>query len=403
MSDMSDDIFHNDGPKNPWGKGSNDKGSASGPSVGGGGRGTNGGSGNGGGAGGGRGRGPSGHNGPDFDLDDLLRRTRNNFGDGFKFSRNIVMLIILAVIGLWVSSGVYRVQPGEHAVIQRFGEYNRTQEQPGLGYHLPTPIETVKKLNVTLDRRIHIGFQEENLRRGGTQKRDIPQESLMLTSDANIVDIDVVVLWNIAEAYKYMFNIRDQEDTLKKSAESVLREVVGQTNLQPIITEGRDEVAERIKLKLQETMDTYGSGISIKQILIQGATVHPDVIPAFDDVVAALQDAEKFQNEATIYRNDIIPKARGEAIKMLQEAQGYKQSEIAKATGDSQRFTEVYTAYLKGKDVTKERIYIETMEDVLKNATITIIDQEAGGQGVLPYLPLSGGQAQQPRRNTSSR
>lgn len=323
------------------------------------------------------------------DLEDLLRKTRENFGNGFLPQKSLIFFGILIAVILWLSGGVYRIQPGEHAVIQRFGEYTRTQDQPGLGFHMPYPIETSEVLNVTLDRRINIGFEERGFSRiGSTQKMDIPAESLMLTADANIVDIDVVVLWNIGEADKFLFNIKEQEDTLKKTAESAIREVVGQTNLQPIITEGRDDVAARIKTVMQETMDAYGSGIAIKQVLIQGATVHPDVIEAFDDVVAAIQDAEKYQNEATIYKNDILPKARGKAIQMLQEAEGYKQSQIAKATGDAQRFEDVYNAYLTGKDVTKERIYIETMESVLRNAKKTIIDQENGGQGVVPYLPL---------------
>lgn len=338
---------------------------------------------------------PSGGNGPRGpempDIEDLLRRTRGMGGGfgGFQPERSVITILIVVFAVLWLSSGVYRVQPGEHAVIQRFGAFQRTQEQPGLGFHLPYPIETSQKLNVTLDRRVHIGFDEGGFNRAGMmQKRDIPAESLMLTADANIVDIDVVVLWNISEADKYIFNIRDQEDTLKKSAESALREVVGQTNLQPIITEGRDDVASRIKSVLQSMMDSYDAGIAIRQVLIQDATVHPEVIDAFDDVVAAIQDAEKFQNEATIYKNDILPKARGEAIKMVQEAQGYKQSQIARATGDAQRFQEVYEAYLTGKNVTKERIYIETMEEVLKNAQTTIIDNGSSGAGVLPYLPL---------------
>ncbi len=353
------------------------------------------------GAGGNKGRGPSSGgpkgSGPEIpDIDALLRKTRQNFGGGMRPEKGLIGLVILVLAGLWLSSGVYLVQPGENAVIQRFGAYLRTQEQPGIGFHLPYPVETSQKVNVTLDRRIHIGFEETGIGRTGVvQKRDIPAESLMLTADANIVDIDVVVLWNISEAYKYLFNIREQEDTLKKSAESALREVVGQTKLQPIITEGRDDVATRIKTVLQASMDSYGSGIAIRQVLIQGATVHPSVIDAFDDVVAAIQDAEKFQNEATIYKNDILPKARGEAIKMIQEAQGYKQTQIAKSTGEASRFQEVYEAYLTGKDVTRERIYIETMEAVLKNAQKTIIDQQSGGSGVIPYLPLGAQNAPQ--------
>lgn len=387
MSADNDDIFMNDGPKNPWGAPGGKPGSNRG------GRGSSSGSRNGGSDRerknyGGGGRGP---NGPDFDIDDFLRRARNNLGDGFKFGGGLIVIGLLVVLGLWMASGIYRVQPGEHAVIKRFGAYNRTQTDPGLGFHLPSPIESVKTVNVALVRKIHIGFDEGGTSRfsgGKTGARDIPEESLMLTADANIVDIDVTIQWNIADASKYFFNIRDQIDTLKKSSESALREVVGQTNLQPLITQKREQAAERIRNVLQEMMDDYGSGIAIKEVLIQDATVHPDVTAAFEDVVAALQDAEKFQNEATIYRNDIIPKARGQAIKMMQQAEAYKQSEIAKATGDAKRFDEVRQAYLKGKDVTRERIFIETMEEVFKNAQKIIVDQEKGSAGVLPYLPL---------------
>tara|TARA_B100001750_G_scaffold171927_1_gene140191 strand:- start:216 stop:1307 length:1092 start_codon:yes stop_codon:yes gene_type:complete len=324
------------------------------------------------------------------DLDELLRKAKGNFNFGNQDGGEgkIILLGIGVVAALWLASGFYRVLPNENAVIQRFGELNRTQTQSGMGYHMPWPIETLTKVNVTEDRRLTIGFNDYG--RGNSNARnDIPEESLMLTADANIVDIDVVVIWNIDNAHDYLFNIRAQEDTIKRVAESTTREVVGQTNLQPIITTGREQVSQRIKALTQETLDGYGSGIAIKQVLIQDATVHPDVTEAFDDVVAAGQDAERFQNEATIYKNDIIPKARGEAIRAIQEAQGYKESRTARAEGEAERFTQLYEAYAGGKDVTRQRIYIETMEEVLKDTDKTIIDQEGGSQGVVPYLPLN--------------
>lgn len=323
------------------------------------------------------------------DIDALLKKAKENFnfGSGNGGEGKIIIMGLLVIAALWMASGFYRVLPNENAVIQRFGALNRTQTDPGMGYHIPWPVESLTKVNVTEDRRLTIGFQD--LSRSNRGRSDIPEESLMLTADANIVDIDVVVIWNIDNAHDFLFNIRSQEDTIKRVAESTTREVVGQTNLQPIITTGREQVAQRIKKLTQEALDSYGSGVAVKQVLIQDATVHPDVTEAFDDVVAAGQDAERFQNEAQIYENDIIPKARGEAIRMIQEAQGYRESRIARAEGEADRFSQLYEAYTGGRDVTRERIYIETMEEVLRNTDKTIIDQEQGGQGVLPYLPLN--------------
>ena len=226
-------------------------------------------------------------------------------------------------------------------------------------------------------------------RLGAGGKRDIPEESLMLTSDANMIDLDLVVFWNIENARDYLFNILDPEQTIKKVAESAIREVVGQTKLQPITTGNRTDVADRAKKIMQDTLDSYKSGVSIIGVSIQEATVHPDVIEAFEDVVAAQQDAERFQNEATIYANDIVPKARGEAIKLVQAAEAYKTSTITKAKGDAERFNSIYTAYVEGKDVTRTRLYLETMEEVLKRAQKIVIDDTASGSGVVPYLPLN--------------
>lgn len=365
-----------DNKKNPWGNHSNDeRGSRK----------------NGGGHGGHRGGGGHGGGGPD-DIDEMLRRAQENFQDiipGDFRSGKLIGLILAAIVALWLATGFYIVNPGEHAVIQRFGAHYDTKTTEGLGYHFPAPIDKHTKENVNTIRRMNIGFVERGVRGGGAQKQSLPEESLMLTSDRNIVDLYMVIQWNIKSAEDFLFEIEGQENTIKKVAESAIREVVGQTNMFPIITSEREAVAQRTKEIIQQNLDEYNSGVNITQVLIEKAEVHPDVQSAFQDVQSAKQDAENVQNEANQYSNDIIPRARGRAIQMIQEAEAYKQAQVAKAKGDADRFTSVYQAYLSGKDVTKERIYIETMENVLTNAQKIILDYN-GGQGVVPYLPLDG-------------
>lgn len=328
---------------------------------------------------------------PPPDLDEVLRRAQANLRQvmpGGMDGGKMLGLALLAVAALWLASGLYIIVPGQHGVVQRFGEWSATAADEGLHYHLPWPVETVAKVNVTEVRRMSIGFSESIGRGSMGAKQDIAEESLMLTSDANIVDIDLEVHWNVKSAEDFLFNIRDQENTIKKVAESAIREVVGQTQMFPIITTSRDAVASRAREIMSRNLDEYKSGVNITQVLIREAEVHPDVQEAFQDVQSAKQDAFDVQNRAGAYREDIIPKARGAAIKMLQEAQAYKQSAIARATGDAERFNAVYEAYQTGQDVTKKRIYIETMEDVLKNAQKIILDEKSGS-GVVPYLPLN--------------
>ncbi len=338
-------------------------------------------------------RGKGGGNDPEPpDMDEILRKAGENFrgifpGDGSEGATKYILLSVLVILGLWLASGFYIVVPGEHAVIQRFGAWDRTQTTEGLGYHLPAPIEQVTKVNVNALRRMNIGFVEHVTRSGSGQKQGLAEESLMLTSDRNIVDLNLVIQWDIKSAEQYLFEIRDQENTIKKVAESAIREVVGQTDMFPIITTGRKQIADSTRQIIQANLDEYNSGVNIRQVLIQKAEVHPDVQEAFQDVQSAKQDAEDVKNRADAYREDILPKARGAAIQMVQEAEGYKQAQIAKAGGDADRFESVYSAYVNGKDVTKERMYLETMEDVLKNANKIILDNKAG-QGAVPYLPL---------------
>ena len=351
--------------KNPWGGGGNDNGPKN-P------------------------WGNGGHGGGERppELDEMLRKAQENFRQVMpeKFGGGkIVTLIFLAIVGLWLASGFYIVNPGEHAVIQRFGEWDRTKTEEGLGYSFPWPIEVNTKVNVSELRKMTIGFSELSTR-GGTQTRDLPDESLMLTSDANIVDLDLVVLWNIKSAEDYLFQIRDPENTIKKVVESAIREVVGQTEMFPIITTERSAVQELARDIMIKNLDDYKSGVNISQVLIQEAEVHPDVQNAFQEVQSAKQVAIDTQNRAQAYREDIIPRARGEAIKMIQEAEAYKESVIARSTGDAERFKAVYEAYLTGQDVTKKRMYLETMERVLQNAQKIVLDQE---NGAVPYLPLN--------------
>lgn len=319
---------------------------------------------------------------PHDDMNNLFNKAHTNVRD-YIFNPKGGLVLPLAVLAVvWLGTGVYLVSPAESAVIQRFGAWVRTQNTPGLGLHFPWPIEQHKIVNTQLDRRVTIGFKGD-----GDDSIHVAAESLMLTEDANIVDINVIVLWNIDNAENYLFKVVDPDMTIKQVGESALREAVGQAPLQKIITEGRNEVATRMQDRMQAILNAYGAGVSIKQVLIQEATVHPDVLEAFDDVVAARQDAERYQNEATIYRNDIIPAARGEAIKITQAAQAYKDAQIAKAEGDAKRFDEVYAAYKSGQDVTRNRLYIEAMESILTNARTVVVDEKAG-QGAIPILPL---------------
>ncbi len=368
--------------KNPWGNGSknNSNGGRQNPW----GNKPQGGGNRGGGNKGGRGNDPQ-------DFDDIIKNAQEGLKEILPGNMNgglAIILLILAIILLWLASGFHIINPGEHGVIKRFGAWSRTQTTEGLGYHFPAPIEEIDKVLVNKQRSMTIGYKEQGGRGANVIKTDVPDESLMLTSDRNIVDLHVTIQWDIKSAEQYLFEIDEQENTIKKVSESAIREVIGQTEMFPIITTGRDRIASRVKTIIQTNLDEYNSGVNIKQVLIQQAEVHPDVQAAFQDVQSARQDAEDTENVARAYREGILPRARGEAIKLLQNAEAYKQSKIAQATGDADRFKSIYTAYLSGKDVTKERIYIETMEDVLFNAEKIIMDSNGTGQGVVPYLPL---------------
>ena len=294
-------------------------------------------------------------------------------------------LIIVAII--WALSGLYRVLPDEQGIVLRFGKFVSTT-QPGLNYHFPYPIETVLTPKVTKVNRIDIGFRSgSDTGFSSAGVADVPEESLMLTGDENIVNIDFSVFWVIKDAGKFLFKIQDPAATVKAAAETAMREVIAKSKLQSILTEGRSQIEIETQEIAQSLLDEYESGIQITQVQTQKADPPDQVIDAFRDVQAARADMERAKNEAQAYQNDVIPRARGEAAKILQQAEAYKKQVVAKAEGEASRFLAIYKEYSNAKRVTKERMYLETMEKVLAAVDKVIIEKNAS-TGVVPYLAL---------------
>jgi len=283
-------------------------------------------------------------------------------------------------------SGLYRVLPDEQGVVLRFGKYVSTT-QPGLNYHIPYPVETVLTPKVTRVNRIDVGFRSERDSGFSGGVADVPEESLMLTGDENIVNIDFSVFWVIKNAGMFLFKIQDPVQTVKAAAETAMREVIAKSNLQSILTEGRGRIELETQEIIQRILDEYTSGIQVTQVQTQKADPPDQVIDAFRDVQAARADMERSKNEAQAYANDVIPRARGEAAKILQAAEAYQKEVVARAEGEASRFLSIYTEYSKAKKVTQERMYLETMEKVLADIDKVIIDKNSSS-GVVPYLPL---------------
>ena len=336
------------------------------------------------GGGNGSGRGPRPPN-----IDEVIKKIQgiiNKFIPGGKSgsSKPIILGLILLIV-IWAFSGLYRVLPDEQGVVLRFGKFVSTT-QPGLNYHIPYPIETVFTPKVTKVNRIDIGFRAASDSGRTSEVGDVSEESLMLTGDENIVNIDFSVFWVIKDAGKFLFKIQSPVVTVKAAAETAMREVIAKSRLQSILTEGRSRIEIETQNIIQSLLDEYESGIQITQVQTQKADPPDEVIDAFRDVQAARADMERSKNEAEAYQNDVIPRARGDAAKILQEAEAYKKKVIAMAEGEASRFLAIYNEYAKAKRVTQERMYLETMEKVLADIDKVIIDKKAGG--VVPYLPL---------------
>jgi membrane protease subunit HflK len=336
---------------------------------------------------------PGGGGGPGGqqpDLEEILRRSQDRLRQAMPGGRMggpviaLIAAVVLLVIGFF--GFTVRVNPDELGIVLRFGEYVR-QLPPGLNFRLPYPIEEVELPKVTRLNRIEIGMRGFTDTGASPALRDVPEESLMLTGDENIVDIDFVVFWQISDAPDYLFNIQNPEGSVKDVAESAMREIVGQSDIEPILTAARAETESKVQQLIQRVLDGYGAGIRVVQVQLQKVDPPAQVIDAFRDVQAARADEERLQNEAQAYANRVVPEARGEAERILQNAQGYRDRVIAEAKGEADRFENILREYQKAPDVTRKRIFIETMQDVLSNTDKIIIDEKSGG--VVPYLPLS--------------
>ncbi|WP_441295833.1 FtsH protease activity modulator HflK [Roseomonas cutis] len=319
---------------------------------------------------------------------DAVRRYLPRRGGG----KGLALLGVLLLAG-WAASGIYRVEPDEQGVVMRFGAFRATTG-PGLNYHLPWPIETVTTPRVTRINRVDIGFRsavDSTAAVRPTPSRDVLEESMMLTGDENIIDIDFAVFWRIRDAGEFLFNTRNPEPTVKSAAESMMREVIGRTPIQPALTEARAQIEQAVRLGTQAIMDQYKAGVEITQVQMQKVDPPPSVVDAFRDVQRAQADRERARNEAESYRNDIIPRARGEAERLTQEAQGQRESQIARARGEAQRFVSVLSAYQAAQDVTLRRMYLETMEEILRRNPKIVVDDRLSG--IVPLLNLDGARA----------
>jgi len=342
----------------------------------------------------------NGQNGPP-DLDDLIKDLKKKFsgflggggrksaggggGGGMPSLGGKSWVLIVLVLGLlWAASGFYVVEQGEQGVELQFGQYKQVTEA-GLRWHVPYPVETVEIVNVQQIRTVEVGYRS-NTR--SNQFATVPQEALMLTKDENIIDIQFAVQYDIKDPRFLLFNVSENLDqVVRQATESSVREVVGRNTMDFAITGGRAEIAQETRLLLQNILDRYQTGINVKAVEMQNAQPPSEVKGAFDDAVKAREDEVKFRNEAEAYANDIIPRARGSASRVLQEAQAYQASVVAKAQGEASRFTQVLSEYHKAPGVTRDRLYIDAMEQVLSRSTKIMIDQSAGGNNVM-YLPL---------------
>jgi membrane protease subunit HflK len=298
----------------------------------------------------------------------------------------------LVVVALWLASGIYQVRPDELGVVMRFGAFNRIA-QPGLNWHFPWPIEKALLPAVTRINRTEIGFRSGAARTvsgagGEPSRRDLPNESLMLTGDENIIDINLTVFWRIKpNPADYLFSTHDPDSLVKAVAESSIREEIGRTPIQPALTQLRGQIETDVHNQTQQILDRYHAGVDVTQVQLQRVDPPDAVIESFRDVQRANTDAERMRNEAEAYRNDIVPRARGDAARIVAEGQGAKQASIAQATGQTQRFLSVLAQYEQAKDVTLRRMYIETMQDILQRSPTLVVDDKL--KGLVPFLPLN--------------
>jgi modulator of FtsH protease HflK len=339
---------------------------------------------------GGGGQGPWGGGNRPPDLEEILRRSqdrmRRMLPGGFGSGRSLGFIALIGV-ALWLATGFYRVQPDEQGIALVLGKVWK-QTNPGLNYNLPAPIGEVFTPKVTRVNRVEIGFRAGTDASGDSVLQDVPEESLMLTGDENIISMQFVVLWQIKDPQKYLFAIRNPEGAVKNVAESVMRELIGQTAFEYARTQGRAEIEQQARERMQKLLDNYQSGILVTQVAMQNISPPEPTIDAFRDVQAASADKERAVNEAQAYYNEVTQRAEGQAQQIVKEAEAYKEQTVALATGNAQRFESVLNQYEKAKDITQRRIYLETMEQLLKGINKVLVDNKTVG-GALPYLSLN--------------
>lgn len=315
------------------------------------------------------------------------RKNQFNLNDfNFNFDKKIILLILSALFLIWLTSGFYMVEEGEQAIVIRFGKFHKVG-MPGLNYRLPKPIESEIVEKVDQSRRVEIGYRSTGQARigGAVATRDVKSESLMLTGDENIIELNVDAMWHIKYLPKFIFNIVDPKDTVKAASESAIREVIGNTPITSVLSNKKQFIADKIEILLQKTLDQYESGVEIEQVRLLRAEPPKEVIAAYRDVQTAKADKEKSINEAEAYMNDILPRARGEAARITQKAEGYKAEVISQAKGNASRFNAIYKQYETNKDVTKSRLYLETIESILEKSDKIIM----GGEGMLPHMSVN--------------
>jgi membrane protease subunit HflK len=296
----------------------------------------------------------------------------------FSGSGNLLLMLIALLVLLWVASGFYIVDTGQRGIVLRFGKYIETTD-PGPRWHIPWPVEARKIVNVDQVRTVEVGYRN-------SVRNKALKESLMLTDDENIIDLQFAVQYIIKDPVEFTFVNRDPEDSVLQVAETAMREIVGKSKMDFVLYEGRAEIAVRAKKLMQEILDRYKTGISISQVTLQNIQPPEQVQAAFDDAVKAGQDRERLKNEAQAYANNIIPSAQGVAARLTQEAEGYRQAVIANAQGEASRFSQILVSYKRAPQVTRERMYLDTMQTVMNNTSKVIVDQKGGNS--LLYLPL---------------
>jgi len=318
------------------------------------------------------------------DIDELLSNLQDKFKIGLPQKGIFSYIVILAII-VWLATGIFIIDPEEQGVIKRFGEVTEVVG-PGPHYHFPSPIETVQIAPVTAVRRLEIGFRTIQLGPPAKYRR-VLKESLMLTGDENIIDVQFIVQYRISDLENYLYSLTNPDVTVRSAAESAMREVIGDSSVTEALTVGKGIIEDTTARLLQQTMNSYKGGIKIENVKLQD--VHPPdaVKEAFKDVVSAREDREKMINDAEGYKNNLVPKARGEAAQLVNSAKAYAKEKVLVAIGESERFNLVYEEYKKAKDITRERILLETMASILPKVNKVIADKELGGN-VLPFLPI---------------